>query len=432
MEELTTKKTFRHYIYFMFGQQFSLLGSGIVGFVIAWWITIETQSAVFLSIAVFLIFLPQVIVTPFAGVLADRMNRKTIIFIVDSLQAVLTFGLFLFFFIGYINIWMIFVIHTLRSVLFAFQVPAFQAIIPSMVPKERLTRINGLNFLISGVVFIIGPLLSAILLELFPITFIFLIDVLTFVIALIPLLLIKIPHPTKSLKESESEKKKSFTREFKEGFLVVKAVPGLLSMIVFAMIFNFINRPFNVLWPYFINITHDGTALHLALLFGSMQIGRLLGSLITSIKKEWKHKIKINLIGVTIFFAAYLLISLAPYQSFNLMMIGGFLGAIIFPITVATYLTILQTVVPSDKIGRVMSIDHTISMAIAPIGALMAGPMADLIGINSLFIICAFMGIFYPVLLWFFTKIRYLEHPREKDEKVVPKQEIIELKTQKA
>lgn len=431
MEELTTKKTFRHYLYFMFGQQFSLLGSGIVGFVIAWWITIETQSAVFLSIAVFLIFLPQVIVTPFAGVLADRMNRKTIIFIVDSLQAVLTFVLFLLFFIGYINIWMIFVIHTLRSVLFAFQVPAFQAIIPSMVPKERLTRINGLNFLISGVVFIIGPLLSAILLELFPITFIFLIDVLTFVMALIPLLLIKIPHPTKSLKESESEKK-SFTREFKEGFLVVKAVPGLLSMIVFAMIFNFINRPFNVLWPYFINITHNGTALHLALLFGSMQIGRLLGSLITSIKKEWKHKIKINIIGATIFFASYLLISLAPYQSFNIMMIGGFFGAIIFPITVATYLTILQTVVPSDKIGRVMSIDHTISMAIAPIGALMAGPMADLIGINTLFVICAFAGIIYPVLLWIFTKIRYLDHPREKEEIIVPKQEIIELKTQKA
>ena len=108
MEDLHTKKMFRHYLYFMFGQQFSLLGSGIVGFVIAWWITIETQSAIFLSIAVFLIFLPQVIVTPFAGVLADRMNRKTIIFMVDSLQAVLTFVLFLLFFIGYINILMIF------------------------------------------------------------------------------------------------------------------------------------------------------------------------------------------------------------------------------------------------------------------------------------------------------------------------------------
>ena len=79
-----------------------------------------------------------------------------------------------------------------------------------------------------------------------------------------------------------------------------------------------------------------------------------------------------------------------------------------------------------------MSIDHTISMAIAPIGALMAGPMANLIGIYTLFIICAFMGITYPVLLWFFTKIRYLEHPQEEDIEVVSKQEIIKLKVQDA
>jgi phosphotransferase system glucose/maltose/N-acetylglucosamine-specific IIC component len=79
-----------------------------------------------------------------------------------------------------------------------------------------------------------------------------------------------------------------------------------------------------------------------------------------------------------------------------------------------------------------MSIDHTISMAIAPIGALLAGPMANLIGTNTLFIICASMGIIYPVLLWFFTKIRYLEHPREEDIEDVSKQEIIKLKVQDA
>ena len=77
MEELPTKKSFRHYLYFMAGQQFSLLGSGIIGFVITWWITVETQSILYLSLATFLIFLPQVIVTPFAGVLSDRLNRKS-------------------------------------------------------------------------------------------------------------------------------------------------------------------------------------------------------------------------------------------------------------------------------------------------------------------------------------------------------------------
>jgi len=427
MEELPTKKSFRHYLYFMAGQQFSLLGSGIIGFVITWWITIETQSVFYLSLATFLIFLPQVIVTPFAGVLSDRLNRKTIIFTVDSLQAILTFGLFLIFFTGFTHIWMILIIHTLRNTLYAFQVPTFHAILPSMVPKEKISRVNGANFLFSGLIFMVGPILSALLLELFPITYIFLIDGVTFLIALVPLFLIKIPFNAKETRATENT---SFMREFKDGFMIVKAIPGLLSMIIFAMIFNFIFRPFGVLWPYFINIIHDGSVYHLAFLFGSIQVGNVIGSLITSIKKEWKNKIKINLIGEMVFFTFYLLIILAPYQNFYLMMIGGFLGAIIFPITVATYLTILQTVVPSDKIGRVMSIDHTVSMAIAPIGALLVGPLAGVMGVVNLLLVSAIIGIINPIFLWFFTKIRYLDRLQEPEIEVVSTQEVIEVETQ--
>jgi len=428
MEELPTKKSFRHYLYFMAGQQFSLLGSGIIGFVITWWITVETQSVLYLSLATFLMILPQVIVTPFAGVLSDRLNRKTIIFTVDLLQAVLTFGLFLIFFTGFTHIWMILIIHTMRSILFSFQVPTFHAILPSMVPKEKISRVNGANFLFSGLIFMVGPILSALLLELFPITYIFLIDGVTFLIAVVPLFLIKIPF---TAKETRAVEKTSFMREFKDGFVIVKAIPGLLSMIIFAMIFNFIFRPFGVLFPFFISMIHDGSAFHLAFLFGSIQVGNVIGSLITSIKKEWKNKIKINLIGEMVFFTFYLLIILAPYQNFYLMMIGGFLGAIIFPITVATYLTILQTVVPSDKIGRVMSIDHTVSMAIAPIGALLVGPLAGIMGVVNLLLASAIIGIVNPIFLWFFTKIRYLECPQEPEVEAISTQDVIELETQK-
>jgi DHA3 family macrolide efflux protein-like MFS transporter len=295
-----------------------------------------------------------------------------------------------------------------------------------MVPKDKMSRVNGANFLFSGLIFMVGPILSALLLELFPITYILLIDCVTFLIAVIPLFLIKIPF---NAKETRAIEKTSFMTEFKDGFKIVKAIPGLLSMFIFAMIFNFIFRPFGVLWPYFINIIHDGSAFHLALLFGSIQVGNVIGSLITSIKKEWKSKIKINLIGEMVFFTFYVLIVIAPYQNFYLMMIGGFLGSIIFPITVSTYLTILQTVVPSDKIGRVMAIDHTISMAIAPIGALIVGPLAGTIGVVNLLLVSAIIGIVNPIILWFFTKIRYLDRPQEPEIEVAPSQKVIELET---
>lgn len=406
MEQDPTKKSFRHYMYFLFGQQFSMLGSLIVGFTITWWLTIETGSVVILSISTFLMFLPQIVVTPLAGVLADRWSKKTIIAISDSLQAFVTFGLFLFFLIGFQNIWLILGINTFRAALFAFQLPAVQSLIPTMVPKDNLSRVNGFNFLFSGLIFSIGPVIAATLLAFFPITQIFFIDIVTFLIALIPLLLIKIPTVHRVTEEAA---KKSMYKDFKTGLITIKMIPGLFAMIGFAMVFNFFHRPWAVLMPYFVAYTHNGTALDLALLMTSSQIGNILGSLICSFKKNWKHKIKLNILGASIFFLCQIPAILAPQGNFILMMIVLFPAWVLFPITVSTYLAILQTVVSKDKIGRIMSIDHMISMAIAPIGALIAGPLAETIGIINLFLIAAIIGIIFPYIIWFFTKIRKLE-----------------------
>ena len=406
MEEVVSKKSFRHYMYFLFGQQFSMLGSLIVGFTITWWLTIETGSAVVLSISTFLMFIPQIVVTPFSGVIADRWNKKTIIAISDSLQAAVTFGLFLFFLVDIHEVWLILAINTFRAGLFAFQLPAVQSLIPTMVPKKNLSRVNGFNFLFSGLIYTIGPVVAATLLAFFPVEQIFLIDIVTFLIALVPLILIKIP---KVPQVTEEATKKSMFKDFKTGLLTIKMIPGLFAMIAFAMIWNFIHRPWAVLMPYFVRFTHEGSALDLALLMTTSQVGNILGSLITSVKKTWKHKIKLNIIGASIFFICQIPAILAPKGNFILMMIALFPAWVIFPITVSTYLAILQTVVSRDKIGRIMSIDHMISMAIAPIGALIAGPLADAFGIINLFMVFAIIGIIHPFIIWSFTKIKQLE-----------------------
>jgi len=424
MEQTPTKKTQRHYLYFLFGQQSSMLGSMIVGFVITWWLTVETGSVVILSISTFLMFIPQIVVTPLSGVLADRWNRKTIIAISDSLQAFVTFLLFVLFLIDIQNIWLILGINTFRAGLFAFQMPAVQSIIPTMIPKKHLSRINGINFLFSGLIFSIGPVIAATLLSFFAVEYIFLLDIFTYLIAIVPLILIKIPSIHQI---TEKVTKKSFFKDFKTGLTVIRMVPGLLAMIFFAMIWNFIFRPWNVLLPYFILNTHEGTALNLAILLTSFSIGSIVGSLITSIKKDIKHKIKINIIGASFFFVGQIFAILAPKGNFILMIISLFPGAVIFPITVSTYLAILQSAVPKDKVGRIMSLDHMISMAIAPIGALISGPLANLFGIVNLLLICAFIGILYPSFIWFFTKIRHLEYDKEEIEEVLKEAEIVEI-----
>ncbi|MFX0040655.1 MAG: MFS transporter [Promethearchaeota archaeon] len=404
MEKQNNKKSYMHYLLFLFGQQFSMLGSMIVGFVITWWMA---DNVIYLSLSVFLMFLPQVIVTPFSGVISDRWNKKAIIAISDSMQAVLTFLLFIFFLLDIQNIAFILTINTFRAASFAFQLPAVQSLIPIMVPRENLTRVNGMNFLSSGVIFSISPMIGAGLMAIFPNTEqIFLLDIITFIIAMGPLLIIKIP---KIQQTTEETVKRSMFKDFKTGLLTIKMVPGLLAMICFAMIWNFINRPWAVLFPNFIKEAHGGLPLDLALLMFVSQMGNITGSLITTVKKTWKHKIKINIIGGALTFVCQIPAIFAPTGNFILMMIALFPAWVMFPITVSTYLTILQTVVSKDKIGRIMSIDHMISMAIAPIGAIIAGPLALFMGIENLFLIMAILGIMHPFLIWFFTKIRQLE-----------------------
>lgn len=107
MEEIATKATFRSYMIFWIGQLFSLLGSTVVFFVITWWITLEYKSPIFLAFATFLYILVMTLCMPIAGVLADRINRKVLILVVDSLQALTTLIMLLFFQFGIVNIWIV-------------------------------------------------------------------------------------------------------------------------------------------------------------------------------------------------------------------------------------------------------------------------------------------------------------------------------------
>ena len=138
MEIQANQATFRSYLFFWSGQLVSLLGSSISQFIIIWWITLETESTLFLSIASLLGFAPIVILGPLTGVLVDRWNRKALIGIVDLLQASTTVVLIFLFWLDVIAVWQVLTLLSLRGVFQAFHIPSVFAIIPTMVPKEKL------------------------------------------------------------------------------------------------------------------------------------------------------------------------------------------------------------------------------------------------------------------------------------------------------
>jgi DHA3 family macrolide efflux protein-like MFS transporter len=267
--EKPTNSTFKHYLPFWSGQIVSTLGSSIVQFVIIWWITLQTQSGMYLSLAALVGLVPMIVLSPIVGVFVDRWNRKLLIAVADFAQAVATLALIGLFWANAASIWIVLSLLAARGICQAFHTPTVLAVTPSMVPQEKLSRINGLSFFFSGAINLIGPVLAALFLEVWSINQILWVDVATFVVAIIPLLAVKIP----SVATVAGSTKISFKREFAEGLKHIKSHRGLLPLFFLAMILNLLITPLTTLLPYFIKFDHLGGATDLALVEAMIEGG---------------------------------------------------------------------------------------------------------------------------------------------------------------
>ncbi|MFX1278974.1 MAG: MFS transporter [Promethearchaeota archaeon] len=404
MESSPTKHTQQSYLFFWGGQLFSLLGSSIIQFVIVWWIAEGTKSPIMVSIAFFLGSLPMVIVPPIIGVFIDRWNRKLTIAIADSLQASITFIIILFFVFDIANVWLVMIMNFFRGICQAIHFPTVNVIIPLMIPKKNLSRMNAINYFFTGIIRVIGPIVAGTFLIFFKIEQILWADIITFFIAIIPLLLIRIPRI--NLKK-DSKQKRNFFKDFKSGISILKSVRSLLILIIFISVINLLNMPFTTLMSLYI-IQHSGAEQEFALVSAFLQGGIVIGALIAFIKKGWKHKELIILYSVIIGIVGYSLTTFAPKGDFLMIGIGAMIHASMIPIANTMFLTIFQTKVPSEAQGRVFSFIASIAAAVTPLGMLISGPLAEVFGIVLLFIFSLYLQFVSLVLTWFFTSIKFV------------------------
>ena len=246
--------------------------------------TLETESTLYLSLASVLGFEPIVILGPLTGVLVDRWNRKALIGTVDLLQALTTVALIFLFQLDVIAIWQVMALLTLKGVFQAFHTPAVLAIIPTMIPKEKLSRMNGVNYLFTSSVNLAGPVVAAVLFGFWGISQILWIDAATFLVALVPLLMITIPSIIKK------QDKSSFRKQFGKGVAFIRKARGLLPFIMVATGVNFLLTPLTTLLPYFVKVDHFGVVSDLAFVMASIQGGMLAGGLIISVIKVSRRK----------------------------------------------------------------------------------------------------------------------------------------------
>lgn len=405
------QSTFRSYLFLWSGQLVSLLGSSVASFVIIWWITLETGSPLYLSLASIASFAPIIVLAPFAGVYVDRWSRRKLIGIVDFLQALVTLLLILLFSLRLVSIWQVLLVLTLRGVFQAFHNPAIQAIVPLMVARERLSRINGVIFLLNGVVNVLGPIIAATLLEIWRVDQILWIDAATFIVAVIPLLIIKIP----SLRSQQeiSQGKLSFRKEFREGLNFIKRAKGFGTLIMVATALNFLLSPLSTLLPYYVKFDHLGEVADLALVSALFQAGMIAGGLLMSLIRGFRRKMVAIVIAIYVIFVSYALLALTPTGLFWFMAIALSTAAFCLPIANVSTQTIIQTIVPPNMLGRVNSVIGALASAASPLGIILAGVVVEFIRTANLFLACAVSGLLILTISWIFTDIRHVEKLEE-------------------
>ena len=191
---------------------------------------------------------------------------------------------------------------------------------------------------------------------------------------------------------------------------MLKTTPGFLVLALWSLIANFILVPFNILLPYIVSITHSGAESNLAIILAFMQVGSITGALVISMKKVWEKKVLILLGGAVLTNIGVLVATFAPIGQFFVIGIGEFIIGFTLATGLPIYFTILQTAVSPDMQGRIFSIDATFSFAIMPIGMIVAGPLANFLGIINFFIILGISGIVVNLLIYFLTNLRHLKY----------------------
>ncbi len=383
---------------FLLSQSISLFGSQIVQMAVIWYVTIETSSGLWVTVLTLAAFLPQMIVSLYGGVLADRCNRKRIIIIADAVIAITTLLLAVFMIIwgtGENALPMIIIVSAIRSLGSGIQTPAVNAMIPQLVPEEGLMRVNGINGSIQSAIQFISPVAAGAIMALSPIYTILFIDTATAAIGIGILSAIDI-HDNKPEAGVEST---SVFAEMKEGFKFTWNHKFLRRLLATYGAFISLCVPSGFLASLMIERTFGNNVLLLTINETVGFAGMFIGGLLLGVTGGFKNRNKTLFLGMVILGAASLAVGFTNvfWVFVVLMFIIG--GAI--PAAQTSVFTLVQEKTEPSMMGRVFSLVNVMFTGFMPLGMVIFGPLADAVRIQTMVIICAIfillLGISLPL-----------------------------------
>ncbi|MBS6396969.1 MAG: MFS transporter [Clostridiales bacterium] len=389
------------------GQAFSQFTSSVLQFSIIWYLTDHTGSALVLSAAMLMGFLPQGILGPFIGVFIDRCHRKTIMILSDLCISMASLVLVIAGWMDSLSTGLILLVLLARSIGTAFHHPCIQAVTPQIVPEDQLTRCAGYSQTLQSASEIFSPALAAILYQSWNLGSIIFLDVIGALLAVVSLGISHIPPHERPVQIQ----KPPFISEIKEGFLVLKGNRGIFGLVLVSTLFTLSLMPTSALFPLMSMSYFGGTSTHASIAEIAFSIGLLIGSLILSAWGGTQNRIY-PIIG------SHIVMSLSLIGS-GLLSPGGFWIFALFscilgmsnPFYWGMYTPILQSSFESHYLGRVMSLSGSIRLICAPIGLALSGVFAELFGVQNWFIIAGCILLLDAALCTFIPAIRNCDQP---------------------
>jgi DHA3 family macrolide efflux protein-like MFS transporter len=357
------------------GQIVSVLASAMSQFGLTIWMYNQTQSALAMGWMQVFFITPFLLISPLAGVMVDRHNRKMMMMVSDLAAGMATLAILALMYFGVMEYWHLYVTSIVYGLGMAFQWPAYSAAISTMVPKQHLGRANGMMSLIEAGPGVFAPLLAGALLPVIGLTGILFFDVATFILAIGALMIVHVPQPPRTEEGKQGEG--GIWKEAAYGFKYIFARPSLLGLqLIFFMGNLFAGIGYTVLAPMILARTDSNT-----LIFGSVQtvgaLGGLAGGLLMSIWGGFKRRIH-GVLGGWIWSGLAMAV-LGLTGGIPVWFAGVALGALVGSLINGSNQAIWQSKVAPDVQGRVFSARRLIAWLTNPISPIIAGSLADFV-----------------------------------------------------
>ncbi|MDZ8065395.1 MAG: MFS transporter [Nostoc sp. DedQUE08] len=367
---LTALREMQLFIIVWIGQLIALIGSSTTAFALDIWVYNRTGSVTQFALISLFNTLPLILISPIAGPLVDRWDRRKTMIFADVLACLGTIAIGVLFVMGRLEVWHIYLANTFTAVFMAFHMPAYTASTVLLVPKQHLNRANGLMSLMYGISIIIAPTLGGILLSIVHFQGIILLHVTSVSIAVVSLMLVLFPQVNTSVVATA---KSSFLSEATYGFTYLTARPGLLGLILFSASSLYLVGGINVITVplalNFVSVSVLGTILSL---FG---IAILAGGLLVSIWGGLERNIY-AIYGCMLLNGVFI-IAAGLQPSLVIFTASIFLFSLTQPIVSSSTQAVMQKKVEPSVQGRVFAIKGAIEAAALPLGYITIGPLAE-------------------------------------------------------